>query len=211
MKTNKQNLYPWLFLFASIIFIVGIIASIVIFKSPGLKMYPSMISNTYREQQHHLSLPGKTEVFLTRTGAYGIYYEYSLVAASAEDYTNLPPDIQCSLTSHATDSIIQAVPDYVESNRYWSKEAGGIGVLVMSISVDEPGKYAFECSYKDGQTEPEIRILLGPNYYWEFLRVIGTIFVPFVFGINTIFVSITIPFFLVIIGVILKKAKHNYQ
>jgi len=209
MKTNKQNLCPWLFLFAGIIFIVGIIASIVLFKSPGLRMYPSMISNAYREHQHHLSLPGKTEVFLTRTGAYGIYYEYSLVAASAEDYTNLPPDIQCSLTSHATDSIIQAVPDYVESNRYWSKEAGGLGVLVMSISVEEPGMYTFECSYNHGQTEPEIGISLGPNYYWEFLRVIGKIFVPFVLGISIKILSIIVPIFLIIIGCILKKTKQR--
>ena len=102
MKTKNKNSHRLLFLIAGVIFFLGLLISAMLFKSTDLSKYPTMIADAYREKQHHLSLPGKTEVLLTRTGAYGIYYEYSLVSASAEHYTYLPPNIQCSLTSHDT-------------------------------------------------------------------------------------------------------------
>ena len=209
MKTKNKNSHRLLFLIAGVIFFLGLLISAMLFKSTDLSKYPTMIADAYREKQHHLSLPGKTEVLLTRTGAYGIYYEYSLVSASAEHYTYLPPNIQCSLTSHDTGSMIQAVPDYVESNRYWSKEEGGLGVLVMSISIDEPGNYTFECSYNNDQTEPEIVIALGPNYYWEFLKVAWNLGLPILGSISLAGMSILVPLILIIIGFVLKRSNKR--
>ena len=105
--------------------------------------------------------------------------------------------------------MIQAVPDYVESNRYWSKEEGGLSVLVMSISIDEPGNYTFECSYNDGQTEPKIVITLGPNYYWEFLKVVWNLGLPILGSISLTSMSILVTLFLIIIGFVLNRSNKR--
>lgn len=213
MKTNNKKLSQRLFLAAAILFIVGSFISMVLIKCSNLNKYPSMISDAYNDPQYKLTLPGQKEVILLRTGAYGIYYEYSLVSASAESYTTLPPDIQCSLLAYDTGVIINAVPDYVETNQYWSKDEGGIGVLVMSITVDEPGAYTFECGYNNGETEPEITIALGPNYVWEFFKVLRKIGLPLLGSILIGCLSFCIPFVLMIIGVALnisnKSSKEN--
>ena len=87
---------------------------------------------------------------------------------------------------------MKAVPDYVETNRYWSKDQGGIGVLIMSITVNEPDTYTFACHYQDGSTEPEIAVALGPNYIWEFLKVVGKISLSLFGAMTTLCGSILI-------------------
>jgi hypothetical protein len=175
MKEKSQFPNRILFIVAVLIVLLGSLISATLFKTSGIGRYPIMIADAYREEQHHLTVPGSREVKLTRIGAYGIYYEYNLVSSAVGHRSENPPQIECTLKSTSTGTIIQAVPDYVESNTYWSKEKGGIGVLVMSLALDEPGRYDFSCQYKDGRTEPEITVALGPNYVWEFFRIAGKI------------------------------------
>ena len=68
---------------------------------------------------------------------------------------------------------MKAAPDYVETNRYETKRQDRIGVLIMSLTVDEPDTYTFACRYRNGGERPQITVALGPNYVWEFLRVAG--------------------------------------
>jgi hypothetical protein len=123
-----------------------------------------MIANAYGQGQRRLIVPGSNDIKLTHSGAYGIYYEYSIVGPVKYPNGQMPPAIDCYLNSKSTGREIKAVSDYVETNQYWSKEEGSIGVLIMSVTVNEPDTYTFTCRYQDGSKEPEITVALSPNY-----------------------------------------------
>ena len=198
MKEKKQNPSRWLYGIAILPIIFGTLVCAWILKISGIGMYPAMIADAYSEDQHHLAVPGSKDIKLTRTGAYGIYYEYSLVSASV-DPPPLPPEIDCYLTSKSTGVEMEAAPDYVETNRYWSKDRERTGVLIMSITVNEPDTYTFACRYQDGTREPEIVVALGPNYIWEFLSIAGSTVMSTVAGLGVLFGSGGVALIVVIV------------
>jgi hypothetical protein len=59
----------------------------------------------------------------------------------------------------------------------------------MSITVDEPDSYTFACRYQDCSREPEIVVALGPNYFWEFLRIAGKMVVSTATSLGVLFGS----------------------
>ena len=170
MKSSKQYYSLFLYGLSGLILIADTLVSGILFKNLNIDIYPSLIKNAY-QGKHHLNVPGSSILKLSRTGAYGIYYQYNLADASVDIQKIIPPAIDCSLTSKSNQNKIKAVPDFVESNRYWSKDRDQTGVLIMSITVEKPDTYTFACHYQDGRLEPEIIVTLGPNYIWEFLRV----------------------------------------
>jgi len=198
MKEKEQIHSWWFYGIAVLVIIFGTLISAWILNDSGIGMYPAMIADAYGEGQHRLTVPGSKDIKLTRTGAYGIYYEYSLVSASV-DPPPLPPKFDCSLTSKSTLAEMEAVPDYVENNRYWSKDRDRTGVLIMSITVKEPDTYTFACYYQDGSSVPEIVVALGPNYFWEFLRVAGKISLSLFGTITTLCGSILIGLIIIVV------------
>jgi hypothetical protein len=182
MNENKKHSRWWLFGIPVLIVIGGVLVSILLFRSSGIGTYPALIADAYREEQHHLNVPGSVDVKLTRTGAYGIYYEHSLADSIYLDI-GVPPVIDCSLTSKSTGTEVVAVPDYVTTNRYRSNDLH-TGILIMSITVDQPDCYTFICNYQDGSKGPEISVAIGPNYYWEFIRIAWKIGLPFFGGVS---------------------------
>ena len=203
MNTRKKQISLWLFGIAGMVIIFGILISVCLFLNTSLGMYPGLIADAYREEQHHLIVPGSIDITLNRTGSYGIYYEHSLVPAAIEHRTKMPPALDCSLTSQSNGAKIKGVPDYVETNRYWSKDQGRSGVLIMSITVDNPDSYTFNCVYQDGSTDPEIVVALGPNYFWEFIKVAWKITLPLIGGFSVICLSALIAVLFIIAGIIL--------
>jgi hypothetical protein len=197
-KKKKQLASRWVYGIAILPILFGTLVCAWILKISGIGMYPAMIADAYGEDQHHLSVPGSKDVKLTRTGAYGIYYEYSLTSSSV-DYPKMPPAIDCSLTSKSTGAEMEAAPDFVTTNRYWSKDRERTGVLIMSITVDEPASYTFACRYQDGSREPEIVVTLGPNYIWEFLKIAGRTVVSTVAGLGVLFGSGAVALIVVIV------------
>ena len=77
----------------------------------------------------------------------------------------------------------------------------------MSITVEEPDSYTFACQYQDGSTEPEITVALGPNYFWEFLRVAARIFVSSVACLTILLGSTAVA--VVVLIVIVIKRRHS--
>lgn len=198
---KKQNVHRWLFSLAGLFFLSGSLIAGLLFKHASINRYPALIANAYRDEQHHLMVPGDIEVALTRTGAYGIYFEHDLKSSTYPEI-EIPPAIDCTLTSKSTGAVIEAVPDYVETNRYRSRDLYS-GVLIMSLTVDKPGPYTFACDYQDGRTEPEIRVALGPNYFWEFLRVIGKIGLPVLGASSILCGSVLLVFLLLASGIVI--------
>jgi hypothetical protein len=46
-----------------------------------------------------------------------------------------------------------------------------VGVLIRSITIDQPGTYTFSCRYPDGGSQPTIVLAVGPNFVWEFFGI----------------------------------------
>jgi hypothetical protein len=117
-------------------------------------------------------VPGSQDVTFAERGAYAVYYEYrSVVRGVRYAGSETPPALACALTSKATGAEIGAVPDYVKTNTYSTKDRERVGVLIQSITIDDPGTYTFSCRYADGRSQPEIVLAVGPNFMWEFFGI----------------------------------------
>jgi hypothetical protein len=117
-------------------------------------------------------VPGSAEIFFPKAGAYAVYYEYRS-AINGVNYVRekYPPRLNCQLKSKATGVDVALAPDYVEGNVYSTQNQERVGVLIKSISIDQPGTYIFSCQYRDGSTQSEIVLAVGPNIVWEFFNI----------------------------------------
>lgn len=182
---NKSARYCYLA--AAVTFLSGILLAGLIFHFSDLRQFPSRLADIYREPQISLEVPGSKEVQLNRTGVYGIYYEYSLVAASVEPM-RVPPRLDCALESE-NGQIINGVPDYEPTNRYWSKKGGGPATLIQSITIENPGKYVFSCQHLNDYSGADVHVTIGPNYAWEFIRIS----LRYILALLGMYLSITVP------------------
>jgi hypothetical protein len=206
---KNQTLHRWLFGLAGLILMIGILIAVMLFKQHNLDGYPNLISEAYQYKRHHLVVPENKIVELTRTGTYGIYFEHDLTSSIYPEI-EIPPEIDCMLTFRENGTTIIAVPDYVKTNHYTSKDLH-TGVLIMSITVDKPGSYNFTCNYQDNRTEPGIRVSLGPNYFWEFLRVIWRIGLPLLGGGSVLCGFFPLASLLFITGIVVKYQNKRKQ
>jgi len=188
---------------AAIVLVIGMFLAGFIFYISGLQYFPSRLADIYREDQISLTVPGSKEVQLNRTGAYGIYYQYSLLTASADPIQN-PPDLTCTLKSESG-QLLEGVADYKPTNRYWSKIGGGPATLIQSITIDDPGEYTFECVKQDDNSVPDVLVSLGPNYTWEFIRLVLKNGVAVLGIILSLFSSVFLSLILVGAGIVEKK------
>jgi hypothetical protein len=182
MKTESGICYAA----AAMILLIGIAITVGIFCLSDLRMMPSKLADIYREEQHSLTVPGSMDLQLNRGGVYGIYFHYSLVTSAWEE-VEIPPEIECSLTSE-TGKVSFGVLDHVPSNRFWEKNNGGPAVLIQSISVVEPGEFRFLCHYPEDAAGPSVQVSLGPNYAWEMIHLVlknGLALLVLVFSLPT--------------------------
>ena len=199
MKTSKRIHSRFVYGIPVVVIVLGVVLTGWLCRCSDLSRYPAMVAEAYHEDQNILIVPGSRVVQLTRKGAYGIYIETSKGSTSERD-AEMTPAMDCYLTSDSTGQKIKAVPDYVATNRYWTRELDKTWVLVMSITADSPGTYDFTCSYSGGEMEPAIRVALGPNYFWEFLKVAWDLVLPLFGG----FIALCGSFlYAMIIGVVI--------
>ena len=117
-------------------------------------------------------VPGSEDITFHESGAYAVYYEYrSVVDDIVYTSSETPPALVCTLTSRATGADVAVVPDYVKTNTYGGKNRDRVGVLIRSITIDEPGTYTFSCRYEDGRSGPKTVLAVGPNFVWEFFGI----------------------------------------
>ena len=214
MKVKNQSLQQWLFILAALIFLMGFAISLIIFDQSDFHLYPTMVTRSYKQARHQISVPGEEDVNLTRSGAYGIYYIHEVRDLHLSQL-EMPPKMDCRLIFKKTKEVIKAVPDYVKTNRYRLSDQS-IGVLIMSITVDEPGIYTFSCDKRNGQIDQETLVALGPNYFWEFLHLIWDLALPIFGGVSIlcgtfVITSIFLMSSLVLMALNKKKSKNKYQ
>jgi hypothetical protein len=117
-------------------------------------------------------VPGSQDITFAESGAHAVYYEYrSIVDGVVYASSEAPPALACTLTSRATGADVGLVPDYVPTNTYSTWGGSRVGVLIRSITIDEPGTYRFSCRYADGRSRPEVVLAVGPNLGWEFVSI----------------------------------------
>ena len=89
---RQKDLKPnrWLYGVPELVILFGTMISGVLFKNSGVTLEPFLIADAYREEQHHLNVPGSSDINHTAKGAYGIYYEYNLVSSIYPD-EGMPP------------------------------------------------------------------------------------------------------------------------
>ena len=152
---------------ALLILVIGCIAGLGLVITT-LGSYPSLIAEAYNDPLQRVDIPGEADLELSRKGAYAIYYERQNGSSTLEER---PPTLDCHLTSKMTGKDVPLVPDYVPSNQYSTKDGDQVGVLIYSTTVEYPGYHTLSCGYPDGGENPELVIAIGPNYFFEFLRV----------------------------------------
>jgi len=194
-QTTKSS--RWYYGFAALVFVFGCLIAITI-TVLGTRELPSLIAEAHDLSRMTLVvIPGSTEVTFPETGAYAVYYEYRSVVDGVE-YAGCetPPGLVCSLTSSATGADVPVVPDYVETNRYSTGKGSRVGVLAMSITIDEPGIYTFSCRYPDDRPEPRVVLAVGHNIVWELFgiaaRPLGSIFLSMAVVFSSAVAAITI-------------------
>jgi hypothetical protein len=170
-KTTRSS--PWYYGFAALVFVVGCLIAITI-TVLGTRELPSLIAEAHDLSRMTLVvIPGSAEVTFPETGAYAVYYEYRSVVDGVEyvGSSETPPALVCSLISSATGEELPVVPDYVETNGYSVGRGSRVGVLAMSITINEPGTYTFSCRYPDDRPEPRVVVAVGHNIVWELFGI----------------------------------------
>ncbi len=128
-------------------------------------------------------VPGSADIFFPEAGAYAVYYEYrSVIDGVRYVRDKYPPSLNCQLKSKATGADVALVPDYVEGNVYSTQDQERVGVLIRSISIENPGVYGFSCQYSNDRRGPEIVLAVGPNIIWEFFNLAAKPFAAVVCG-----------------------------
>jgi hypothetical protein len=145
-------------------------------------------------------VPGSEQITFDESGAYAVYYEYRSIV-DGEVYVNSekPPALACSLTSRSTGDVVGLVPDYVPTNTYSTKGRERVGVLIRSVTIDEPGTYTFSCRYPDGRAQPEIVLAVGPNFVWEFFGIAARTVVTAAAGLAALFGSGVLAMIVVVV------------
>jgi uncharacterized membrane protein YvlD (DUF360 family) len=170
---SKDKLRPtrWYYILAVLIPVFACVGTVLLVYQNVPKL-PGALESTGIKNLTQVVVPGSAEIYFPKAGAYAVYYEYrSVINGASYVRAKYPPSINCQLTSKATGEDIDIAPDYVEGNVYATQNDERVGVLIKSITLDQPGAYTFSCQYTDGRTDPEIVLAVGPNIIYEFFNI----------------------------------------
>lgn len=139
---DNQKIKPsgWYYALAALIPVLGcLIATAIAYQwFPGLP--GALESRMNLDDLTQVVVPGSKDITFAESGAYAAYYEYrSVVDGAVYASSETPPALVCTLTSTATGTEAGIAPDYVETNTYSTKDRERVGVLIRSITIDEPG------------------------------------------------------------------------
>ncbi len=199
MNIENVNNRRWVYVFAGLALTLACLLAMGVVYQQIPNLPGALEQQLNIDELTQLVVPGSIDITFARPGAYGVYYEYRSVVNDVKYETGKHPlTLVCNLTSKATGARIDAAPDFVETNTYRSKDLQRVGVLLMSISIDDPGIYSFACQHGDDRARPKIVVSVGPNFMWEFFNIFakvgGSILCGMASLLLTLFVGILIVF-----------------
>ena len=207
MSERKTRPSGWIYAVAALIPLVGCLMAMALVYQwfPGLP--GTFESKMNLDKLTQVVVPCSQDITFAESGAYAVYYEYhSVVDGAVYASSETPPALACTLTSKSTGANISVVPDYVETNTYSTKDRERVGVLIRSITIDEPGIYTFSCRYSDGRSEPEVVLAVGPNFVWEFFGIAARSGVALVAGLVALLSSGLVS---MVIAIVIAVKRHR--
>ncbi len=169
MSAQKSKTFRWVLVVGALLLpLFGcLISAVIIYRQ--FQGFPGALGRMSIGNLTQVVVPGSKEIHFSKKGAYAVYYEYRSVVNGVTYLTpKTPPALDCQLRSITSGKTASLTSDYVPSNTYSTKGDERIGVLMMSISMDQPGTYEFSCRYPNGGTKPAVVLAVGPNFVWEF-------------------------------------------
>lgn len=182
MSESKQKPSRWYYGLAILIpiFACGLTTYLVYRNVPKL---PGAVEATGINNLTRVIVPGSVEIFFPKAGAYAVYYEYrSVIDGVRYIHHKYPPKLNCVLKSKASGADVELASPNVEGNIYSTKNQEHVGVLLKSISINQPGVHILSCRYMDGSSNPQIVLAVGPNFIWEFFNIAAKPVAAFVCG-----------------------------
>jgi len=171
MSEKKLKPTGWLYVLAIFlpIFACAITAVPVYLSIPKL---PGALGDISINSLTQVIVPGSAEINFKEAGAYAVYYEYrSTIDGMSYVRGQYPPMMKCQLISKETGRNIELASPDAKGEMYSTGNQGRAGVLMKSISIDQPGIHEFSCRYPDDSSQPQIVLAVGPNFVWEFFNL----------------------------------------
>lgn len=175
MNGQTGRIGRWCYALAILVFVLGCMAATAIGLMGSTRLLGSIRQAYDVTRLTQVVVPGTAQVAFPQPGAYAVYYEYRSFVDGVEYVASSykPPALACSLKSNATGAEVPLVRDYVETNMYFTEEGSRAGILAMSITIHEPGIYAFSCQHPNGSPQPKIVLAVGQNMIWELLGAVA--------------------------------------
>lgn len=207
MNTRKNKFNYWAIGLAALTLFLGCSLTMMVVYQTFPKLPGALEERVNIDSLTQVVVPVSADITFAKPGAYAVYYEYrSHVNGMKFKTGKQPPSLECALTSQETGTKDTAVPDFVESNTYRTKDLERVGVLMMSFTIDDPGIYTFACQYRDGSLRPEIAVSVGPNLMWEFFNIFAKVGGSILSGM-AVFVLALIVCFIILLIALIKRAR----
>jgi hypothetical protein len=209
MSGSKKKPSPWYYVLALLlpVFACGLTGFLVYRNVPEL---PGALEAFDVNNLTWVIMPGSAEINFPKSGAYAVYYEYrSTIDGVRYVRATKPPSINCQLSSKTSGEEIVLATPHVEGDIYSTNNQEHVGVLMKSISINQPGVYVFSCRYLDESPNPQIVLAVGPNMIWEFFNLAVKPFAAVVSGFIVFFGMCVISLIIVVIVAIKRNQFNN--
>ncbi len=182
MSGSKSKPSRWYYVLAILIpiFACGLTSFFVYRRIPKL---PGALESISIDNLTRVIVPGSAEINFPKEGAYAVYYEYrSVINGVHYVREKYPPRINCRLTSKVSGQNVELASPQAEGDMYSTQNRERVGVLMKTISINQPGVHIFSCRYADGRANPQVVLAVGPNFIWEFFNIAAKPFAAAVCG-----------------------------
>jgi hypothetical protein len=182
MSGNKEKPTRWYYGLAILLPVLAcVVTAFLVYRN--VPKLPGALEVFGIDNLTRVTVPGSAEIDFPKAGAYAVYYEYRSVINGVNYIRDkYPPRINCQLRSKATGEDIEIASPNIEGDIYATRNQEHVGVLIKSISINQPGVHKFSCRYMDGRSNPQIVLAVGPNIIWEFFNLAAKPVAAFVCG-----------------------------